>query len=255
MRGGPGTGCLINAGGPGWSIDAKGEPRKDCDTPPAMRPVSVLLSCLAAALGCASPLPAQLKWETTTHERRAGFGEEELTFTFAFRNEGTSPITVTSIAASCGCTVPTLERRTYAPGEGGTLDVTYRTEGQTGAQTRTVTVKTDLDETAATTLTLKIDVPHLFDVSPRLVTWAKDGEAAEKNVEIVLHRVPGTTVTLEEKDHEHLDLVLAPNADGTRYTLRLRPKSTRTVFRATLRLRVESEGLPSRLLTVYADLR
>lgn len=219
-----------------------------------MRLPSTLLSHLAGLLACTSCLHATLVWETTTLERRAEFEQEELVVSFAFRNNGTTPVTIASLEASCGCTVPSLAQRTYAPGEAGTLDVSYRIDGQTGPQTRTISVKTDEAGKTPTVLTLKVDVPRLFDLSPRLVTWEKDDETLEKRVEIALHR-DGTTVALEHNRNDHLELALASSSAGSRYTLRLRPKSTGVAFRETIHLRIESPGLPSRVLAVYAVLR
>jgi hypothetical protein len=104
-------------------------------------------------------------------------------------------------------------------------------------------------------LTVKTDVPRLVEISPRLVTWTRGGEATEKRVAITLHRQPQTTVTIENPNLDHVAVSLQAGDKVGTQVLAIRPKSTATAFRATIRLRVESEGLPSQILAVYADLR
>lgn len=211
--------------------------------------------CFAILLLTSSLLQADLVWDETVREKRADFGEEEIRFSFAFRNDGTEPVTIDAIEVSCGCTATSLEKDTYAPGERGTLEVLYRPDGQTGAQTKTVTVRTVEQPGRPATLTLKVNVPRLFDIYPRLVSWQLGGEPVEKAVSIKLHRNPQTSVSLVNPDDESLDIALRPGKGTGEHTLLLRPKSTAKVFRSVVRLRIESEGLPPQILAVYADLR
>jgi hypothetical protein len=52
----------------------------------------------------------------------------ELTFT----NTGRASLKITKIKTTCGCTVTQLEKREYAPGESGTIKVTYTAPKATG---------------------------------------------------------------------------------------------------------------------------
>jgi hypothetical protein len=210
----------------------------------------VLLLPLACAV-----LQAELVWEATTRETRADFGQEQIAVTFPFRNAGSGPVTIASIDVSCGCTVPTLEQRTYAPGERGELKIVYRPDGQTGLQSKAVTVKIDGEPARPVTLTLKVDVPRLFDIAPRLVTWPLGGEPVEKLVSIKLHRNPQTAVRIANPEIDTLAVSLRAGEATGEHILALRPKSTAQPFRAMVRLHISSEGLPDQVLAVYADLR
>lgn len=220
--------------------------------------MSLLTTCFrwALALTVSTPLlQASLVWDSTTQETRADFGQEELMVTFAFKNAGTEPVTLQNIAVSCGCTATSLTKTTYAPGEQGKLEVIYRPDGQTGLQAKTITVTTSDRPDRPMTLTLKAEVPRLFDIAPRLVTWPLGGEAVGKPVTITLHRNPQTTVSVVDPDQEHVHVTLGRGAKPGEHTLLLRPKSTATAFRAMVRLKIESDGLPPQILAVYADLR
>lgn len=59
---------------------------------------------------------------------------------FTVTNTGTEPLIITQAKGSCGCTVPTFPQEPLAPGESGTIDVTFNPKGKNGAQNKTVTL-------------------------------------------------------------------------------------------------------------------
>lgn len=64
--------------------------------------------------------------------------------TFAFKNAGSAPLAIADVNSGCGCTVPQdWPRELIAPGEGGTIDVTFNTRGWSGKVDKRVTVVTN----------------------------------------------------------------------------------------------------------------
>lgn len=61
---------------------------------------------------------------------------------FVFKNKGKAPIVLNEVKASCGCTVPEWTRTPVAPGETGTIKVTYNTNN-VGAFTKSITVQSN----------------------------------------------------------------------------------------------------------------
>lgn len=60
-----------------------------------------------------------------------------------FTNTGASPLIIQSARASCGCTVPEYSKEPIAPGETGSLKVSFQAPGNNGKQTKTVTLTTN----------------------------------------------------------------------------------------------------------------
>ncbi|WP_294824227.1 DUF1573 domain-containing protein [uncultured Flavobacterium sp.] len=60
--------------------------------------------------------------------------------TYKFTNEGTADLVVSSVKASCGCTVPSYTETPVKPGGEGEIKVTFDSTGKTGSQTKQVTV-------------------------------------------------------------------------------------------------------------------
>ena len=71
---------------------------------------------------------------------------------FKFKNVGDSPIVITNVKGSCGCTVPTKPNHAIMPGETAEIGVKYATD-RVGAFSKTVTVTSNASEG---TIVLKI---------------------------------------------------------------------------------------------------
>jgi hypothetical protein len=68
---------------------------------------------------------------------------EKVSYIFSFDNKGISDLVISSASTTCGCTVPTFDKKPIAPGAGGTLEVVFDTSGREGKQTKTITVKSN----------------------------------------------------------------------------------------------------------------
>tara|TARA_R110001592_G_scaffold263771_1_gene529135 strand:- start:1474 stop:1968 length:495 start_codon:yes stop_codon:yes gene_type:complete len=60
--------------------------------------------------------------------------------TFKFRNVGKSNLVISSAQGSCGCTVPVWPKEPIKPGEDGTIEVTFNSNGKQGLQNKTITL-------------------------------------------------------------------------------------------------------------------
>lgn len=64
--------------------------------------------------------------------------------TFTYTNVGNQPLVINQIVASCGCTVPKYDKRPLAPGQKGTITVTYNGKGKfPGHFKKSITVRTN----------------------------------------------------------------------------------------------------------------
>jgi hypothetical protein len=65
--------------------------------------------------------------------------------TFTFTNTGKSPIAISTIKTSCGCTVPAYSKTPVLPGETSEIKVKYATN-RIGAFSKTITVISNASE-------------------------------------------------------------------------------------------------------------
>lgn len=65
---------------------------------------------------------------------------EKVSYSFKFKNTGSSALIISSASASCGCTVPSYPEQPIQPGEEASIDVVFDSNGKMGMQTKTVTL-------------------------------------------------------------------------------------------------------------------
>ncbi len=67
-------------------------------------------------------------------------------YEFRWRNEGSSPLSVTWVQTTCGCASPSFERGLIQPGESSSLKITYHPKGHPGGFLRRIFVYTNLSD-------------------------------------------------------------------------------------------------------------
>lgn len=68
---------------------------------------------------------------------------EKVSHNFVLENKGKSDLKIRKIAASCGCTATSPDKRTIAPGEKATIKATFDSRGKSGRQNKAITVITN----------------------------------------------------------------------------------------------------------------
>ena len=65
---------------------------------------------------------------------------EKVSYSFKFTNSGNAPLIISNAKGSCGCTVPNWSKDPIAPGESGSIDVTFNSSGRSGKQNKAITL-------------------------------------------------------------------------------------------------------------------
>lgn len=166
-------------------------------------------------------LSASLTWEKTLFEHTAKPGEERVTATFAFTNSGHEPVEILNMRATCGCTVPALEKRVYEPGESGEIDVVFSYGSRTGEQNLNVTVFTT-ERPQPTQLRLLVTIPQLVELTPRIVYWRRGEPMDPRIVRIRVASEHGVAITDVRPHNNAFAHTLTENGEGD-YTLEITP--------------------------------
>ncbi|MCQ2319360.1 MAG: DUF1573 domain-containing protein [Bacteroidales bacterium] len=83
----------------------------------------------------------KIVFEATEHNFGKMLQGEKVSCTYKFKNEGDAPLLISSVDKTCGCTNITFPKTPIKPGEGGTISITYDSDGHKGIQSRRVVVK------------------------------------------------------------------------------------------------------------------
>ena len=85
---------------------------------------------------------------------------EEVIHKFKFKNVGGSPLVISDVSATCGCTITTYSREPIAPGEEGYIEVTFDSSGRKGMQHKTVNILANTQPNRIElTFTAEIEIP------------------------------------------------------------------------------------------------
>lgn len=84
-------------------------------------------------------------WSMTTHDFGKIQVNKPVTHEFRFTNSGDAPLVISSVQASCGCTVTDYSKDPIAPGADGYVKATYNA-AKVGVFTKTVTVNANAAE-------------------------------------------------------------------------------------------------------------
>ncbi len=125
---------------------------------------------------------------------------------FRFRNTGTGVLKVRKeIDSTCGCTVPVLSKGEYAPGEEGTIQVTYVASTLSGATTKSFLVySNDKSQGGAVRLTIQATVVERVAYEPRqLILRIKGADTA------------CPPITVRSLDHQSFSVTRILSSGGT----------------------------------------
>ena len=103
--------------------------------------IQILLFCLTLGLstGAAQAQKAVITCEKTVHN----FGEikeadGKVSHTFVVKNEGTGPLVISNVTASCGCTTPEWTKEPIPAGKTGEVKVTFDPKNRPGNFMKTI---------------------------------------------------------------------------------------------------------------------
>lgn len=216
---------------------------------------SMAINCTLAAAG-------SLAWEQKVISVNAEFGQEEVNAYYAFTNTSDAPVTITKTSASCGCTVPSLEKDTYAPGESGKVLATFDLGSRVGKQHKEITVETlEGGKKESYVLTLNVDIPQLIQLKRRALLWKVGDEPDAKDCEVIIHASRPMTiddVVLKngEKATSHFHFEIEEIEPRQKYLLKITPKNTNEKVRETCYLASPDDTEKSlRNFPIYAWIR
>jgi hypothetical protein len=169
---------------------------------------------------------AQLTFQNDIEEFHPDITATELNAEFHFTNVGTIPITIKEIKPSCGCTIATISRMTYAPNETGVIKATYTIHGATGLQNKEIAISTVQFANEIKVLTIRAYVPEIAKVSPALLSWQVGEAPLPKSVKLELAyakpvKVLGIDWTTDKvfakissKDDKTFQIIVTPLSTG-----------------------------------------
>jgi hypothetical protein len=83
---------------------------------------------------------AEFKFLDSKHDFGDMIEGEQKEHSFEFTNTGQTPLIISKIIATCGCTAPTWPKDPIKPGEKGKIKIVFNSTGKIGRQNKVVTI-------------------------------------------------------------------------------------------------------------------
>ncbi len=126
----------------------------------------------------------KIMFEKTVHDfNEVGTGTQNVC-QFRFENAGGGVLKITDVSTTCGCTLSTLEKKEYGPGESGVLKVRYQATSADALISKHLYVYSNDPVNPKVELTLKAKVVMRIDISPKRLNFslAEDAESPELTI-------------------------------------------------------------------------
>lgn len=187
---------------------------------------SALLAVLILVYGSSS-LRAELKWDVLKAELSPNAADAFIETKFPFMNTGKTAVEIESVQSSCGCTIPTLAKATYAPGERGEVSARFMVGDRRGVNTKTIMVAVK-GERKPTVLTLVVTIPEPAKLSPGVLIWETGEPSMVKTISVeALPNQPLQVLNVTSKS-PNFTASVATIQENKQYRISVIPGSTDT---------------------------
>lgn len=214
---------------------------------------SFAVICLAGTTG--PWLHAAIEWQQKLVEVSTTFKQQDVIAQFVFRNAGDRPVTIRSVDAACDCTMIDLEKKTYAAGESGRMNVIFEIGDYMGRHDAHILVITDTPAVPPTELVLRINIPEYFRLEPRMAIWRIGSEAQEKTIVCSARENQSVQVTAVYSSDPSVATRIETIEAGRKYAIHLKPASTASHIAATIQMHVAIADVGTRILNAYAYVK
>lgn len=173
-------------------------------------------------------LQAQLEWPVKEIEFKAQPTHTRTVAKFPFVNKGKETVIITNIQSSCGCTaaLPNNNKREYAPGEKGEIEVVFDHGDRIGSQTKQITVTTSDNPSAPTILVLKVEIPVLLKMEPPVVFWTPQDQQSPKTVRVTVQTENPIRIIQARTEQPNFKVELKTIEEGRSYELLVSAEKT-----------------------------
>lgn len=182
---------------------------------------------------------AAFRFEQNLVEVTPDFGQERVTAVFRFKNEGTAG-TVRSIETSCGCLSAESDKRSYAPGESGEVKATFNVKGLSGSVERSITFVSGAKGEAPVRLAVRVHVPALLEIEPKMLHWALGEAPAPKVFKITMQGPDPVRIKSASSSRRNVSTAVRMLVEGRSYEIEVKPENTSEALLGMVRIETDS---------------
>lgn len=159
---------------------------------PIQTALLVLAACAAAALaGDPAVLAPRIVCPAPDYDFGSLDNSATVEHDYPIRNEGALTLEITSVRASCGCTVATASNRLVPPGGESSVHATFALKGRLGYQQKSITVESNDPDTPALVLQLHGTAVQSLRATPSSVFFGRLAPSGVRSRQIDVESADG----------------------------------------------------------------
>jgi hypothetical protein len=198
---------------------------------------------------------ADLKWEKTAQQFERVPDDKAIEARYAFRNTGTTTVTIKSLRSSCGCTTAKLDKKTYAPGEQGEVVLRFTFGDRKGSYLKGVTVTTDEKSVEPVVLKLFVDIHDPLTIAPALVWWRTGEAATAKTVQLTAEAAQHVRIKSVASSNPNFTATLQTTEPGLQYAVAITPTGTTQKETAEITVQTDFPADAPHSYTIHARIK
>ena len=195
----------------------------------------------AMAMAMVPALQGQMVFEKNLIEVQAKPDDEVVSAEFRFTVQGENPVTITEYEAACSCLSAEISeggKLVWKPGETGVVRGKFKMGTFKGTVDKLIVLRIQ-GRARPLKLTVRVNIPVLFDLHPPTLFWDLNGEAKAQSFKIkVKHdkpiKITGITGTNDQFEHEARTI-----KEGWEYEIVVTPKNVTQRAFGLLRIRTD----------------
>ena len=197
-------------------------------------------------------LQAQIKWESTLTDLHPLLQDHGAIAEFNFQNVGKTPITISTIKASCNCITVLVNKKTFQPKETGTVTAQFEFGRRTGLQEHQIAVATDDPKNPVSVLRLRTMISSPLTITPASLFWSVGDPVAFKAIQLKVETTAPIQVTKVSSDGTRFVSELKAKTPGREYAITVVPKDTATPVREIISVETDDPSGKPRIYKIEA---
>ncbi|MBK1792340.1 DUF1573 domain-containing protein [Persicirhabdus sediminis] len=187
--------------------------------------LTAIFCCTLSALTA-----AELTFEEPLKEVDAPADAKTVIIEFPFANKSDEIIEITRQDAPCSCLSAQISggKLIYKPGESGIIKGIFKLGTFSGTVDKSIYLwkKGDPAHKASMTITARINIPEIVQLTPRTLLWELGKEATSKTIDITINNPEPIKITKVDTTSDNFQLDLKTIEAGKKYQLAITPKDS-----------------------------
>ena len=183
---------------------------------------------------------------------------QKLMAKFPFTNSGLGPLVIQGVQAPCDCTtVEAFNGKTYAPGEAGTLNVTFDSTDYNGHVAKALTVVTNERAMPDRTLSISATVNSDLEANPPLVDFGEVFVNQTPEQQVIVKNNMKSDLKIERLsfNDDLLEVSLSKESKDWLIHVKLKPTVPIGFLNETIFVKNNSQALPEMPVPVRATIK